>query len=143
MRLLAPAKINLHLRVGPRRDDGFHPLLTWMCTVGLFDTLTIERANAPSAATTPASWRSSSTTPGDTPARGHDASTAAAAAEGSSAAASSASAGVTLITDDARLPGGAENLVTRVASALLADTLGRRGETAADPAARRGADAPS
>jgi len=42
MRLLAPAKINLHLRVGKRRDDGFHPLLTWMCTVGLFDTLTID-----------------------------------------------------------------------------------------------------
>src|SRR5215207_9040421 len=41
MRLLAPAKINLHLRVGPRRDDGFHPLLTWMTTVGLFDTLEI------------------------------------------------------------------------------------------------------
>ena len=41
MRLLAPAKINLHLRVGRRRDDGFHPLLTWMCTVGLFDTLTL------------------------------------------------------------------------------------------------------
>jgi 4-diphosphocytidyl-2-C-methyl-D-erythritol kinase len=34
-----PAKINLHLRVGPARSDGFHPLLTWMCTVGLFDML--------------------------------------------------------------------------------------------------------
>jgi 4-diphosphocytidyl-2-C-methyl-D-erythritol kinase len=34
-----PAKVNLHLRVGPVRADGFHPLLTWMCTVGLFDTL--------------------------------------------------------------------------------------------------------
>jgi 4-diphosphocytidyl-2C-methyl-D-erythritol kinase len=42
MHLLAPAKINLHLRVGRRRDDGFHPLLTWMCTVGLFDSLTLE-----------------------------------------------------------------------------------------------------
>jgi 4-diphosphocytidyl-2C-methyl-D-erythritol kinase len=42
MQLLAPAKINLHLRVGRRRDDGFHPLLTWMCTVGLFDSLTLQ-----------------------------------------------------------------------------------------------------
>jgi 4-diphosphocytidyl-2-C-methyl-D-erythritol kinase len=42
MRLLAPAKINLHLRVGPRRADGFHPLLSWMTTVGLFDNLTLE-----------------------------------------------------------------------------------------------------
>src|SRR5688572_26762753 len=47
MRVLAPAKINLHLRVGPRRDDGFHPLLTWMCTVGLFDTLTLQTLPGP------------------------------------------------------------------------------------------------
>lgn len=40
--LLAPAKINLHLRVGPRRADGFHPLVTWMCTVGLFDKLKLQ-----------------------------------------------------------------------------------------------------
>jgi len=39
MRVLSPAKINLHLRVGPVRQDGFHPLHTWMVTVGLFDTL--------------------------------------------------------------------------------------------------------
>ncbi len=41
MRLLAPAKINLHLRVGPSQPDGFHSLLSWICTVGLFDTLTL------------------------------------------------------------------------------------------------------
>ncbi|HEX4124107.1 MAG TPA: hypothetical protein VHY37_05215, partial [Tepidisphaeraceae bacterium] len=39
MHLLAPAKINVHLRVGPARGDGFHPLVSWMCTVGLFDRL--------------------------------------------------------------------------------------------------------
>jgi len=44
MRVLAPAKINLHLRVGKPRGDGFHPILTWMCTVGLFDTLILERS---------------------------------------------------------------------------------------------------
>ena len=43
MRVPAPAKINLHLRVGPRQADGFHPLLTWMTTIGLFDTLTLVR----------------------------------------------------------------------------------------------------
>src|ERR1700761_9602660 len=36
-----PAKINLHLRVAPPRADGFHPLLTWMTTIGLTDTLTL------------------------------------------------------------------------------------------------------
>src|SRR5437763_4018741 len=44
LRLLAPAKINLHLRVDSPTPDGFHPLLTWMCTVALFDTLTLSRA---------------------------------------------------------------------------------------------------
>jgi 4-diphosphocytidyl-2-C-methyl-D-erythritol kinase len=44
MKLLAPAKINLHLRVGPvNRQSGFHPLMSWFCTVGLFDTLLIEQ----------------------------------------------------------------------------------------------------
>jgi 4-diphosphocytidyl-2-C-methyl-D-erythritol kinase len=43
VKLLAPAKINLHLRVAPATADGFHPLLSWMCTIGLFDTLLIER----------------------------------------------------------------------------------------------------
>ena len=52
MHILAPAKINLHLRVGPPTADGFHPLSTWMCTVSLFDTLTIvpvmgRRASSP------------------------------------------------------------------------------------------------
>ena len=42
--VLAPAKINLHLRVGPPRPDGFHPLLTWMVTVGLNDVLTVSPA---------------------------------------------------------------------------------------------------
>ena len=46
MRLLAPAKINLHLRVGPRRADGFHSLLSWMTTVGLFDNLVLEKTPA-------------------------------------------------------------------------------------------------
>ncbi|HEX3355356.1 MAG TPA: 4-(cytidine 5'-diphospho)-2-C-methyl-D-erythritol kinase [Tepidisphaeraceae bacterium] len=44
MRLSAPAKINLHLRVGQVQNDGFHPLLSWMTTVGLFDTITLEDA---------------------------------------------------------------------------------------------------
>ena len=44
MLVLAPAKINLHLRVGKPRADGFHPLVSWMCTVALFDKLMIDRA---------------------------------------------------------------------------------------------------
>jgi 4-diphosphocytidyl-2-C-methyl-D-erythritol kinase len=44
MRVLAAAKINLDLRVGRRRADGFHPLASWMATVGLFDKLTFARA---------------------------------------------------------------------------------------------------
>ena len=47
MRILSPAKINLHLRVGPRAADGFHPLLSWMCTVGLHDTIEMTATNEP------------------------------------------------------------------------------------------------
>ena len=43
MRLFAPAKLNLHLRVGAVEANGFHPLLSWFVTVALFDTLTIRR----------------------------------------------------------------------------------------------------
>jgi 4-diphosphocytidyl-2-C-methyl-D-erythritol kinase len=39
LQVTPPAKINLHLRVGPPTADGFHPLLSWMVTVGLFDIL--------------------------------------------------------------------------------------------------------
>lgn len=35
----APAKINLHLRVAPIGSDGFHPIMSWFCTVGLSDLL--------------------------------------------------------------------------------------------------------
>ena len=99
MRVPAPAKINLHLRVGPpRRDDqGFHPLLTWMVTAGLFDTLTFVR-HAPRRDEDDASGGSSSLTI------------------------------FALSCSDPALPtDSAGNLVTRVAIAL-ADTLSRVGE---------------
>lgn len=35
-----PAKVNLHLTVGPRRPDGFHDLVTVFHAVALFDTVT-------------------------------------------------------------------------------------------------------
>jgi 4-diphosphocytidyl-2-C-methyl-D-erythritol kinase len=46
-RVTAPAKINLHLRVGPPTADGFHPLLSWMATVGLFDNLEFTLVDSP------------------------------------------------------------------------------------------------
>ncbi len=39
MEFLAPAKVNLSLRVLRRRDDGFHELASLMCPVSIFDTL--------------------------------------------------------------------------------------------------------
>lgn len=47
VRILSPAKINLHLRVGSTGTDGFHPLLSWMCTVGLYDTIEMRAAPRP------------------------------------------------------------------------------------------------
>jgi 4-diphosphocytidyl-2-C-methyl-D-erythritol kinase len=40
--LLAPAKINLFLRVVGRRPDGYHELCSLMCGVGLYDRLVLE-----------------------------------------------------------------------------------------------------
>ena len=42
-----PAKINLHLAVGPLRDDGFHDLVTVFHAVSLFDEVTVAVSDAP------------------------------------------------------------------------------------------------
>jgi len=41
----APAKINLSLGVGPRRDDGFHSLATVYQAIGLYDEVSVEAAD--------------------------------------------------------------------------------------------------
>lgn len=41
-----PAKINLHLGVGPRRDDGYHDLVTVYQALSLYDDVTVARAAA-------------------------------------------------------------------------------------------------
>ncbi|MGC4031011.1 MAG: 4-(cytidine 5'-diphospho)-2-C-methyl-D-erythritol kinase [Tepidisphaeraceae bacterium] len=41
----APAKLNLDLRVGAPRADGFHPIRSWFVTVGLFDRLDFSPAD--------------------------------------------------------------------------------------------------
>ncbi|MCC6832620.1 MAG: 4-(cytidine 5'-diphospho)-2-C-methyl-D-erythritol kinase [Thermoleophilia bacterium] len=44
--LEAPAKLNLCLRVGPVREDGYHPLASLMVALdGLADTVTVRRAD--------------------------------------------------------------------------------------------------
>ena len=43
MSVLAPAKINLYLNVGARREDGYHDIETVMQTVTLFDRLEITK----------------------------------------------------------------------------------------------------
>ncbi len=47
VRLKAPAKINLGLRVLRRRPDGYHAILTLMQTVALYDRVTVERERRP------------------------------------------------------------------------------------------------
>jgi 4-diphosphocytidyl-2-C-methyl-D-erythritol kinase len=42
-----PAKINLHLAVGPLRDDGFHDLVTVFHAVSLFDEVSVSASDAP------------------------------------------------------------------------------------------------
>jgi len=50
LRVHVPAKINLHLGVGPRRPDGFHDVATVLQTVSLFDTLLLTLQEEPHAA---------------------------------------------------------------------------------------------
>jgi 4-diphosphocytidyl-2-C-methyl-D-erythritol kinase len=42
----APAKINLHLRVGPKGDDGYHPVATVYQAIALFDEVKARPADA-------------------------------------------------------------------------------------------------
>jgi len=45
IRVRVPAKINLHLAVGPRRSDGYHDVVSVMQTIGIHDTLTFRRSD--------------------------------------------------------------------------------------------------
>src|SRR5215216_6900257 len=46
MQILAPAKINLSLRIVGKRSDGFHELDTIMAPISLCDEISIERSEA-------------------------------------------------------------------------------------------------
>ena len=48
----APAKVNAHLAVGPLRPDGFHELRTVYLAVSLYDTVTVQAADALSVSVT-------------------------------------------------------------------------------------------
>jgi 4-diphosphocytidyl-2-C-methyl-D-erythritol kinase len=45
MQILAPAKVNLSLRILRRRSDGFHEIETFMAPISLCDEIQIERRN--------------------------------------------------------------------------------------------------
>lgn len=47
MTVRVPAKINLHLAVGPSRPDGFHDLVTVFHAVSLFDEVSVVASDAP------------------------------------------------------------------------------------------------
>lgn len=51
LRVAAPAKVNLVLRVGPPRADGFHDLVTLMVPLDLADEVAVEVRDAPGPVT--------------------------------------------------------------------------------------------
>lgn len=42
MKILSPAKVNLFLKILGKRIDGYHDLMTLMCCIGLYDTVSID-----------------------------------------------------------------------------------------------------
>ena len=42
MEILSPAKINLFLYIAEKRADGYHDLVTLMCCIDLFDTVSLD-----------------------------------------------------------------------------------------------------
>lgn len=42
MKILSPAKINLFLGITGKRPDGYHELITLICCIGLYDTISID-----------------------------------------------------------------------------------------------------
>jgi 4-diphosphocytidyl-2-C-methyl-D-erythritol kinase len=60
----APAKINLHLGVGARRDDGYHPLSTVYQAVGLCDDVTVSSAPGWTLSDTVPDWMDAVAVPG-------------------------------------------------------------------------------
>ena len=59
--ILAPAKINLFLRVGDRRKDGYHDIETVMQTVTMFDRLEVCKNESEADAVIDVSKRASPT----------------------------------------------------------------------------------
>jgi 4-diphosphocytidyl-2-C-methyl-D-erythritol kinase len=45
MKILSPAKVNLFLKILGKRIDGYHDLITLMCCIGLYDTVTLRAGN--------------------------------------------------------------------------------------------------
>jgi 4-diphosphocytidyl-2-C-methyl-D-erythritol kinase len=45
MKILSPAKINLFLKILGKRTDGYHDLITLMCCIGIYDTVSLTVGN--------------------------------------------------------------------------------------------------
>ncbi|MEJ2656469.1 MAG: 4-(cytidine 5'-diphospho)-2-C-methyl-D-erythritol kinase [Desulfobacterales bacterium] len=45
MKILSPAKINLFLNILGKRIDGYHDLMSLMCCIGLYDTVSLHIGN--------------------------------------------------------------------------------------------------
>ncbi|ONH33686.1 4-(cytidine 5'-diphospho)-2-C-methyl-D-erythritol kinase [Pseudofrankia asymbiotica] len=116
MTVRAPAKVNLHLGVGPRRADGYHEVITALQAVSLYDELTVS-------------------TPPGAPGEARGPEEASAAAEGTPAVAATveiagegtaAPGGAGAADDVSVVPTDADNLAVR-AALLVAEAAGIRG----------------
>ncbi len=131
--LAVPAKINLFLKVGPRSADGYHPLASWMVTVGLFDRLrlTVGRDESESGrGAGPAGGVPMPARPegpgGVAGGRGLGGEPPGASSGGerlAGAAFNPLPAGVSLRCDDPAVPADGRNLIAKAVAALVAASL--------------------
>jgi 4-diphosphocytidyl-2-C-methyl-D-erythritol kinase len=118
----APAKVNLHLGVGPRRDDGYHEVVTVLQAVSLYDDVTASGREPDDESGSGPTDGSITVTVG-VAGEGAGGSARAAAGAGDGVAGSDATAAGTQVS---LVPTGPDNLAVRAAH-LLAETAGVRG----------------
>ncbi|WP_261570286.1 4-(cytidine 5'-diphospho)-2-C-methyl-D-erythritol kinase [Frankia gtarii] len=123
MTVRAPAKVNLHLGVGPLRPDGYHDVITVLQAVSLFDDLTATSLTATSPATTSPGAEALGGSPAATPDEADDEGIVVTVEVSGEGADPTARGPATTTPDVSIVPTGRDNIAVRAAH-LVAEAAG-------------------